>query len=839
MRTFGRIVAAGVMFLAFIVMLYGSRMPAEAAQTAIQGIVYNASSGSPVAGAKLTLTGNGTEHMTTSDATGAFAFSNIAAGTWSLRTTAASYELSVSGAIVANAGQTVSLSVALQPVSSTNITTLGHVTVRGQAAVNTSSAATTTIYASDYVNTGAQQVQTLLESTPGISIEHFDNGAPGNVATFSIRGAGGFAGGANTGYEVLVLQDGEPIRNGQYGDADLSGLTPAIYSRVEVVKGVGGTSLFGANTVGGTLNLVTIDPKATEGAEALWTAGGFGTSSYDLSQTNTYGRVGYVFDYHEYGTDGFDPSNLRVDSPPCTFCSSPTPPVGAIVHPTNAMLLHSGLAKIRYDMSSTTYGVLTVTDEADWRDQFGLILNPETVTVSSGSSFSNDPFGFPYYYGFPMNYVWNTDPKYAFDLHTPMAGGALVLRYYDNWINRWVDGNNAPAASCCYLQKSIDHLSGELATWDKVLGNHDLALAIGGNSDAFQYGFCATSNVFCKASDISPTVGTQIERTALARDDWEISSKFKSTFAGYYSNYSDLNVRRFDPRLAIVNQPDENSIVRFSVGSGFAAPRLSDIVTPLDLSAFTNVNGPNCPPSEFYCDATSGNPSIRPETAFGYDLGYERRWGPVGDFALDLYRTSLQNHIFTGILPAPPGLVFSDGTPVLGIEEPINIANTIYQGIELTGSVPVSTYFAVKGYYNTQAAYPLNVDFQTEQVLGDVVNNQQYLDVPLHKLGWTVNFQNHQGVGAFLGADWNGPNNSYNVPQFWVYNAGMGLPLSDTMGLHLAWRNIFNKDAIIIEQYGQGVPYSSVNGATTSTNAYSYMPHIFSVTLDERIGSLK
>ena len=835
--------------VAACLVILGSFAADAAGTSTIRGMVYDALTNAPIAGAKLSLSQGPSVFSTVSDRYGAFAFSDLAAGTWSLRTTASLYQLNVSQAIAVAAGQTVTVGVAMQPVTSTSITTIGHVTVSGQRTLNTTSAAVTTISSNAYVTAGAPQIQQLLETTPGISIEHFDNGAPGNVATFTIRGAGGFVGGSNTGYEVLVLQDGEPMRNGQYGDDDLSGLTPAIYSRVEVVKGVGGTSLFGANTIGGTLNLVTIDPKATEGGELLTTFGGFGTTSYDLTQTNTYNRLGYIVEDHEYSTDGFIPTNLLVDNPPFTFSPSATkPPIGDILHPTNAMILHSVLGKFRYDTSKSSYAVLTFTDESDWRDQFGLLANPETVfLLSNFTSYSNDPKGYPYFFGFPMNYVWNTDPKYSLDFHTALAGGSLVVRYYDNWINRWVDGNNAPAESCCFLQKSIDHLSGELVTWDKVFGNNDVALALGGNGDAFQYGSSFKFDTVVKASDITPTIGTQIERTALIRDDDEISSKFDATFAGYYSNYNDLNVRRFDPRFGLVNRPDQNTAIRFSAGSGFAAPRLSDIVTPLDLNAFDSVSGPNCPSGEQFCNATSGNPNIKEETAFGYDLGYERTWGSVGDFSVDLYRTLLHNHIFTAILPAPAGLTFSDSTPVLGISEPINIAGSVYQGIELAGALPVARDYSIKAYYDTQGAYPTNVDPLLEANIGDVVNQQQYLGVPLHKIGWSANFANPERVSAFIGADWFGPNNSYNVPQFWVYNAGLSAPLNDSSSLHLSWRNIFNKDALVFSNFDGGVPYPAAPGyfqcsgtpCTYPTTAFSYMPHVFSVTFDERIGSLR
>lgn len=856
LKTWGRIMRSFDRVLVIAVALFVSAFcvaPAVGADASgsIGGIVYNASTGAPVAGAKVTLFGNGSSNNATTDDHGAFTFASVSPGTWFLRTLAQGYQLNVSGAIVVTAGQPLDVSVALQAVSTTNIATLGRVVVSGQRTLNTSTAAAITISTNQYISTGTPQIQQLLETTPGLTVEHFNNGAPGNVATFTIRGTGGFVGGSNTGYEVLVLQDGEPIRNGQYGDADLSGLTPAIYSRVEVVKGVGGTSLFGANTIGGTLNLVTIDPKQTEGAALTSTLGSFGTTDYNLLQTNTYGRVGYVLDFHQFGTDGFIPPGLLVDSPPCGFCPGiMTPPTGFILHPTVSMLLRSGLAKIRYRYSNTSFSTLTFTDEADWRDQFGLLANPTTIflpDLNGGTVFSNDSSGFPYFFGFPMNYVWNTSPKYSFDYHTGLGGGELIVRYSDNWLNRWVDGNNAPPQSCCFLQKSLDHITGVLATWDKVYGNHDVTFAVGGNGDSFQYGQCFSSTP-CPAAAVPVTAGSQIERTLLVRDDYEVSPKFRATFAGYYSNYNDLNVRRIDPRLAILNRPDNDTAIRFSVGSGFAAPRLSDIVAPLNNSVNSSSPGPNCTVPDPFCNGSQGNLNLKEETALGYDFGYERTWGLQGDFSVDFYRTTLHNHIFQAILPAAPGATLSDGTtPMLGIITPINIAASIYSGVEFSGSLPVTGNLAVKGYYNTQASYPINVDLLTEQNLGNVINNQQYQGVPLHKVGWSINYQNRTSTSASIGGDWYAANNSYNVPQFWSYNAGIGLPFSPSTSVHLNWHNIFNKNANIFSNFNGGVPYPSVVGfngctvppCTSATTAFSMSPTTFTVTLDTKWGSLR
>src|ERR1022692_3036404 len=244
-----------VAIILFAASLVGFGSPALAADdAAITGTIVNESSGAPIGGARVELLVNGTSRTATSNAQGKFSFTGLSAGTYEVRASASQYLPYDTAPFALAASERFDLAVFLQPNSRATISSLGRVTAIGHQVLNHSSAATAVITSDAFVNQALSQVQTGLEKIAGITIEHFDNGAPGNVATLTIRGAGGFAGGSNTGYEVLVLQDGQPMRKGQFGDFDVSAITPAIYSRVEVVKGVGGTSLFGANTIGGTVN---------------------------------------------------------------------------------------------------------------------------------------------------------------------------------------------------------------------------------------------------------------------------------------------------------------------------------------------------------------------------------------------------------------------------------------------------------------------------------------------------------------------------------------------------------------------------------------------------------
>ncbi|MBV8172708.1 MAG: TonB-dependent receptor [Candidatus Eremiobacteraeota bacterium] len=791
----------------------------------------SAGPGTPVADATVHLRGAGTARSTTTDKNGKFAFEDVAAGSYTLRADAKNFEPYETAPFALADGQKFDLVLFVQAVTTSSISKLGTVVVKGHAGVSTAPAPTVIVTNQQFVQNSQFQIQNGLAYLPGVTVEHYDNGAPGNVATFTIRGAGGFVGGSNTGYEILVQQDGEPMRNGQYGDFDVSALTPAIYQRVEVVKGVGGSSLFGANSIGGTVNLVTRDPLRTEGGEAILGFGGFGTSDWNLTETNTIGRFGYIIDLHQYYSWGFIPQPYLVDT------SGSTTSVGQVNQPTLQFNLYSGMGKVRYDLSNSTYLVATFNDESDTRNQFGLLANPASNPVQF------DPAGYPLFFGFPGNYVWNIQPRYSADLHSEIGGGSLEVRWYSMWLERVVDGQNGstPPSACCFIQRSLDHLTGQIASWERPFGNHTVTLAIGGNGDSFLYGSLSGSTP-ATFNQIPYTSGIQIERTYLARDDWQISNKWSTTIAAFLSNYTPLNTNRFDPRISIINQPDANTVFRASYASAFAPPTLADIYTPLNTAASQSGFSPfGCPagdPDSPFCVASSGNPAIQPETATGWDLGAEHTWGSNGDVSVDIYHTQLHNHIYDDILPAPPGTPpFSDGTPIAYIQQPINLAGTVYSGIEAAATVPVSNGFYVHGYYNTQSAYPTNLSLSTEIAVGNVLNSQQFLGVPLHKLGWQVGYQRNPKTNITFGADWEAQNNSYNVPPFWVYNATLNAPIGSSW-LHVGWWNMFNKNALIFSCFDCGVPYNGAAGPYQTT-AYSTAPHMITITFDHRWGSLK
>jgi outer membrane receptor protein involved in Fe transport len=322
------------------------------------------------------------------------------------------------------------------------------------------------------------------------------------------------------------------------------------------------------------------------------------------------------------------------------------------------------------------------------------------------------------------------------------------------------------------------------------------------------------------------------------RDQYQLTQHLRLDGTLYYSSYSSLQVKRFDPRIGLVYRPDPTSAVRLSYATGFAPPVLSQLYNPLNLSSNAAGSDPRCPASEEYCVASTGNPNLKAESAVGWNLGFDKTFlGDRGLVSFDVYRTNLSGHIFTANLPAPAGLTFDNGTPVGFISTPINLAGSVYTGFEAQARVPIYGGLAATGYYTTQAAYPTGVDYNTEFNAGDLVNNQQYDGIPLHQASYGLDYRTRSRFEVFANSVYFGPNNAYDVPAFWVYNTGAVIPLANGNQFNISWNNLGNKNATIWELYDAGVPYPGISGPYL-TSAHPYQPTMFIVTFSHSFGSL-
>jgi iron complex outermembrane receptor protein len=128
--------------------------------------------------------------------------------------------------------------------------------------------AVTAISGASIENRQITNIQGLQNSMPNVQINSFSNSP--DSAVFTIRGVGVNDADPYVGTTVSVVVDGVPVGVNTSALATLFDI-----DRVEVLRGPQGT-LFGANTTGGVVNVVTKQPTGQYGGQVQVVGGNFG-----------------------------------------------------------------------------------------------------------------------------------------------------------------------------------------------------------------------------------------------------------------------------------------------------------------------------------------------------------------------------------------------------------------------------------------------------------------------------------------------------------------------------------------------------------------------------------
>src|SRR5215470_6234969 len=109
-------------------------------------------------------------------------------------------------------------------------------------------------------------VDEAMRNVPGLEITR--SGSYGKLSTLTIRGAN-----AN---QIQVLVDGVRVKSPTTGQVDLSDISPDLIERIEVIRGPQST-LYGADAIGGVVNIITRKGKGPFSATAEGGAGNYDT----------------------------------------------------------------------------------------------------------------------------------------------------------------------------------------------------------------------------------------------------------------------------------------------------------------------------------------------------------------------------------------------------------------------------------------------------------------------------------------------------------------------------------------------------------------------------------
>ena len=147
----------------------------------------------------------------------------------------------------------------------------------------------------DIERSQATSVTELLARQPGVQIT--TNGGPGASANLQIRGT--------SSSQVLVLVDGQRVGSATLGQASIQYLDPEQIERIEIVRGPR-ASLYGADAIGGVLNIIT---RKGAGAPKATLKAGYGSRHTRTASANISGSTEttrYNVGISRFITDGYD-----------------------------------------------------------------------------------------------------------------------------------------------------------------------------------------------------------------------------------------------------------------------------------------------------------------------------------------------------------------------------------------------------------------------------------------------------------------------------------------------------------------------------------------------------
>jgi outer membrane receptor protein involved in Fe transport len=495
---------------------------------------------------------------------------------------------------------------------------------RGAIARVDPTVATAVFPSSELLTSGPLNVDDALKSVPGFTLFPSSRVSNPTTQTVMMRGLGGS--GVN---RSLVLADGIPLNDAFGGWVYWARIPQAAVDRVEVQRG-GGGDLYGADAVGGVVQVLTIRPFRPT-ARGLFEGGSLGTGRVSAFGGGRVRGWRMTAAGQWFTTDGYvlvaEDDRGPIDTPSGSNHRSATASVG-------------------YQASR------------GWRVE------------GSASAFSENRTN-----GTPLQ-VNDTDGRqFSSEVTSGLRGGLLSARlfggtqHYDQTFSELSDEPPRATEELNSVQRVPTRLVGVAVQWTRAWGRHIFLVGTEGkfvNGHAIETRFTRAQTagpVHVETADVGGTarLGSAFVRATFAIGDrWTVVTGARGD--GWQSESrltpSTRTIGAFVPRLAVSYRAGDNGVtLRGSVYGGFRAPTLN----------------------ELYRDARIGNEV----TLANESLGPERLTAGDGGILVHRGRLSLQATGFWAVLDDTITNVTVSTSPSLDIRQRQNADRMRSAGVEI------------------------------------------------------------------------------------------------------------------------------------------------------------
>ena len=628
--------------------------------------------------------------------------------------------------------------------------------IAGTDARRNDTAARLTVSRAELERYGDSTLSAALKRQPGISVVNGD---------IRMRGLG-------AGY-TQILVNGEPVAQGFTIDS----IAPSLIERIEILRS--GSAEYGTQAIAGTINVILKKPGGKARRDlTLGAAARPGTldPSVSLRVSDQHGQLAWSV--------GADLTRLKTE-------------YLATVRETSfgaAGLLTGERAIDERNYSSTTRLGLTPrltwtlanNDKIEWQAVLDRMRQSahgamsETVQLGEPTQYPNNSWG-----------IASTAHSERSDLtwtHAVGADGKLLVKAGVNRNTRDNDYLFKGASARETLARSVlsDVIDNTVTLSGKYLAPIGQAHSLGLGWDAGR----TSRSEFRLQRDttfagrplytLDEDYQAAITRLALfAQDEWQLTARLQAYLGARWEALRTVVEGRtleavsgdssvLSPIASVLwKLPDsEKDQLRLSLSRSYKAPT-SRMLVPRRYTT-NNGNGPNNPD-------VRGNPSLRPELAWGVDAGYERYFGKGGVASISAYSRKIEQ-VTVQTLFQENGVWMSS---------PFNSGSARAWGIEFDTKTAVGTTIDLRANgarnWSRLDAIPGPDNRLTDQVAATVNLGLDYRHSPTLTMG--VNFNLQFGGTTRLATErlaYSGPGRTLDAYALWKLDDGMQLRLSGT-----------------------------------------------------------
>ena len=631
-------------------------------------------------------------------------------------------------------------------------------------------AQTTTVTAEDIKAQNARTVAEALATTAGLRV----SSGRKNEAAVSIHGF--------DQSKILVLIDGVPYYETNYGKLDLNQIPTDNIARIDVTKGAASV-LYGANAMGGVINIITKKASDKPFYGATLETGENGPRQYVVTHGQKTGKVNYWVSYTHMESDGWD---LSKDFEPKEGTISQRSP-----NKTITKVLQGKGRRVNSDVDKDNawfkIGVENSPDSAFWVNLHYLDMTkgmpPATDNVSV---FLNRP-QFSQFARMPAYRDRGVDVDLKQRLSRKLLLKAKVSHHdhQDNYDSYTDDTYTQKMARSTFK----DYLTGGTILLESSLGQKNTArLSLNYKTDSHRERD-DTYLPFAETQSYTGSVGIE--------DELELSARTRAVVGISYDWFDVTDAERnlLDKSGNIVRQDPLPAPTHSFVNPMFGithelSPRSQVFVSIARKSRF--------PLLQYLYSSKNGNTDLDPERSTNYIMGYNT-------LVADTLRLEL-----SGFWYNVADLISRSGT------DPTNLYQN-YGRIRMRGVEAAAILFASPSL-SLRADYMLN---DAEDVSSGRVT-RKVLNVPREKAGLGVQWKlprvaarvdldaTYMGeVFTSLPSPKTPADPTKKVASYFLTNARVGVDLLTGLELWAAVRNIFDKD--YYPEYGFPAPGRSAS----------------------------